>query len=190
MRLFSMLYRSFNLYFYSVFCGIVIFQMGCFRPKNEVEKVIINDNNGSPSEIYSLKDSLLHGARILFFPGSKDTAVFETHENGKFNGAYRTFFTHNKIKLRGQYTNNEMTGLWYKYDERGNLLEEVTFSKNKENGPFREFFPSGKISVSGTYKNGDTEDGPLLFYNENGKLIKKMICSEGICRTQWKESNP
>jgi len=162
--------------------------MGCSNTKSEIELVVNKDKNGYPTEIYSLKDSLLHGARILFFPGSIDTAVFETHENGKFNGPYRSFFTHNRIKLMGQYANNEMTGLWYKYDENGNLQEEVTFSKNKENGPFREFFPSGKISVSGTYKNGDTEDGILLFYNENEKLIKKMICSNGICRTQWKES--
>jgi len=155
--------------------------------KADVKQVVIKDKNGLPQEIYTLKDSVLHGERILFFPGSKDTAVFETHETGKFNGAYRTFFPDNKIKLSGQYANNEMTGLWYQYDEGGNLLEEVTFSKNKENGPFREFFPSGKLSISGNYKNGDTEDGPLLFYNEKGKLIKKMICSGGICRTQWKD---
>ena len=64
----------------------------------------------------------------------------------------------------------------------------IYFSKNKENGPFKEFFPSGQLSVSGNYKDGNTEDGPLLFYNEEGKLVKKMICSGGICRTQWKDN--
>jgi antitoxin component YwqK of YwqJK toxin-antitoxin module len=183
--------RLFTIYLYFIFSGFAFLQMGCSKsnkPKSEIEHIVLKDNNGFPTEIYSLKDSLHHGSRILFFPGSKDTAVFETHETGKFNGAYRTFFPDNKIKLSGQYANNEMTGLWYQYDEGGNLLEEVTFSKNKENGPFREFFPSGKLSISGNYKNGDTEDGPLLFYNEKGKLIKKMICSGGICRTQWKDN--
>jgi antitoxin component YwqK of YwqJK toxin-antitoxin module len=183
--------RLFTIYLYFIFSGFAFLQMGCSKsnkPKSEIEHIVLKDNNGFPTEIYSLKDSLHHGSRIIFFPGSKDTAVFETHENGKFNGSYRTFFSDNKIKLNGQYANNEMTGLWYQYDEGGNLLEEVTFSKNEENGPFREFFPSGKLSVSGNYKNGDTEDGPLLFYNEKGKLIKKMICSGGICRTQWKDN--
>ena len=71
---------------------------------------------------------------------------------------------------------------------RGEIGGRITFSKNKENGPFKEFFPSGQLSVSGNYKNGNTEDGPLLFYNEEGKLVKKMICSGGICRTQWKDN--
>jgi antitoxin component YwqK of YwqJK toxin-antitoxin module len=184
-------FKSLVTHFYRVLFIFVFLQIGCRKideNKADVKQVVIKDKNGLPQEIYTLKDSVLHGERILFFPGSKDTAVFETHETGKFSGAYRTFFPDNKIKLSGQYANNEMTGLWYQYDEGGNLLEEVTFSKNKENGPFREFFPSGKLSISGNYKNGDTEDGPLLFYNEKGKLIKKMICSGGICRTQWKDN--
>jgi len=184
-------FKSLVTHFFRVLFIFVFLQIGCRKideNKADVKQVVTKDKNGLPQEIYTLKDSVLHGERILFFPGSKDTAVFETHETGKFNGAYRTFFPDNKIKLSGQYANNEMTGLWYQYDEGGNLLEEVTFSKNKENGPFREFFPSGKLSISGNYKNGDTEDGPLLFYNEKGKLIKKMICSGGICRTQWKDN--
>jgi len=190
MFLHTLSFKSFVTNFYRVLFILVFLQTGCHKiggNKADVKQLVIKDKNGLPQEIYTLKDSVLHGERILFFLGSKDTAVFETHETGKFNGAYRTFFPDNKIKLSGQYANNEMTGLWYQYDEGGNLLEEVTFSKNKENGPFREFFPSGKLSISGNYKNGDTEDGPLLFYNEKGKLIKKMICSGGICRTQWKD---
>lgn len=176
--------------FFRILFIFVFLQSGCHKTddnKADVKQVVIKDKNGLPQEIYTLKDSVLHGERILFFPGSKDTAVIETHENGRFNGPYRSFFLNNKLKLKGQYINDEMFGLWYKYDEQGSLMEEVTFSKNKENGPFKEFYPSGQLSVSGNYKNGNTEDGPLLFYNENGKLVKKMICSGGICRTQWKD---
>lgn len=184
-------FKSITTNLYRILFILVFLPTGCHKledTKTDGKQVVIKDKNGLPIEIYTLKDSLLHGERILFFPGSKDTAVLETHENGKFNGAYRSFFLKNKLKLKGQYINDEMVGLWYKYDERGFLIEEVTFSKNKENGPFKEFFPSGQLSVSGNYKNGNTEEGPLLFYNEEGKLVKKMICSGGICRTQWKEN--
>ena len=119
---------------------MVFLPTGCHKiedTKADVKQVVIKDKNGLPIEIYTLKDSLLHGERILFFPGSKDTAVLETHENGQFNGAYRSFFLKNKHKLKGQYINDEMVGLWYKYDERGFLIEEVTFSKNKEKRSYR-----------------------------------------------------
>lgn len=190
MCLYTLSFESLTATLYRVLFIMVFLPVSCHKMDStlaEVKQVVIKDKDGLPQEIYTLKDSVLHGERILFFPGSKDTAVFETHENGRFNGAYRRFFLKNKLKLKGQYLNDEMFGLWYKYDEQGFLIEEVTFSKNKENGPFKEFFPSGQLSVSGNYKNGNTEDGPLLFYNEKGKLVKKMICSNGICRTQWKD---
>lgn len=185
----SLLHQSSSGYLCFLGCCISIFQMACHGvdfSKPRTELVIIKDNHGRPTEIYTLKDSLLHGTRILFFPGSKDTSVVETHENGTFHGAYRSFFTKNRLKLSGQYVHNEMSGLWYQYDERGTLLEEVTFSKNLENGPFKEYFPSGQMRVSGTYREGNYEDGLLLFYDESGKLMKKMMCAKGICRTKWK----
>ena len=78
-----------------------------------------------------------------------------------------------------------MVGIWYKYDERGFLIEEVTFSKNKENGPFKEFFPSGQLSVSGNYKNGNTE---VNFYTSNfeGKYIIDIqsITKDGLMGSQ------
>jgi antitoxin component YwqK of YwqJK toxin-antitoxin module len=171
----------------------LFFQTGCSSFDNtnhNTEQIIIRDKQGFPMEIYTLKDTVLHGERILFYPKSKDTAIIESHQNGKFNGYYKSFFPKNKIKLSGQYVDDKMTGSWYKFDENGALVEKVTFWENEENGPFKEFYPSGQVRVSGNYKNGNKEDGPLYFYAENGKLIKKMYCSDGICRTQWKETNP
>ena len=193
MRLKTLFFPIWRIGSFPIILGFILFQTGCSpsdNPENKVEQVIIKDNQGFPVEIYSLKDSVLHGVRILFFPNTKDSAVFETHQNGKFNGLYKSYFPNNKVKLSGQYVDDKMTGTWHKFDESGALLEEVTFRENQENGPFKEFYPSGKIRVSGNYKNGNTEDGPLFFYAENGKLIKKMYCSGGICRTQWKETNP
>jgi hypothetical protein len=91
--------------FYRVLFIFVFLQTGCHKTGGntaDVKHVVIKDKNGLPQEIYTLKDSVLHGERILFFPGSKDTAVLETHENGRFNGAYRSFFLKNKLKLKGQ----------------------------------------------------------------------------------------
>ena len=107
MFLYNLSFKSLTTTLYRVLFILVFLPTGCHKiegTKADVKQVVIKDKNGLPQEIYSLKDSLLHGERILFFTGSKDTAVMETHENGQFNGAYRSFFGENKLKLKGQYT--------------------------------------------------------------------------------------
>ncbi|MFN5790099.1 MAG: toxin-antitoxin system YwqK family antitoxin [Bacteroidota bacterium] len=129
MFLHNLSFKSLTNNLYRVLFILAFLPTGCHNledTKADVKQVVIKDKNGLPQEIYTLKDSLLHGERILFFPGSKDTAVLETHENGQFNGAYRSFYGGNKLKLKGQYINDEMVGLWYKYDERGFLIEVET----------------------------------------------------------------
>jgi len=155
---------------------------GCVQ-ETPIQQVMQHDEQGRLLEQYHLKDSLLHGERVLFYPASGDTAVVETHREGKFHGPFRSFYPGNCLRLMGQYRENQMRGLWYRYDSLGNLTEEVTFGANQENGPFREYYVSGKLKVRGTYKGGPTEEGPLTLYDETGKVVRRMYCSGGICRT-------
>lgn len=127
----------------------------------------------------------LNGKRILYYP-SQDTQIVETHENGIFQGPYRSFYPGNKLRLKGDYIDNQMQGIWKMYYDTGELKEEVTFENNMENGPFVEYHKNGQISVTGNYKNGDNEDGTLKFFTEEGVHYKTMECNEGLCRTTWK----
>jgi antitoxin component YwqK of YwqJK toxin-antitoxin module len=127
----------------------------------------------------------LEGNRIIY-TAKGDTQIVETYRHGLFEGPYRLYYPSGKLKMKGQYVANNMDGIWYQYYEGGSVKEAVTFSDNEENGPFKEYHPNGKLSVEGQYLHGDTEHGPLKFYDENGVHIKTMQCKEGICRTVWK----
>jgi antitoxin component YwqK of YwqJK toxin-antitoxin module len=129
----------------------------------------------------------LEGLRILY-TAKGDTQIVETYRHGVFEGPYKLYHPNGKLKTLGQYLNNSMDGTWNQYYETGVLKESVTFDNNLENGPFKEYHPDGKLSVEGTYQNGDTEQGPLKFYDKNGVHIKTMDCKKGICKTVWKKS--
>jgi antitoxin component YwqK of YwqJK toxin-antitoxin module len=129
----------------------------------------------------------LEGLRILY-TAKGDTQIVETYRHGVFEGPYKLYHPNGKLKTLGQYLNNSMDGTWNQYYETGVLKESVTFDNNLENGPFKEYHPNGKLSVEGNYLNGDSENGPLKFYDKNGVHIKTMDCKKGICKTIWKKS--
>ena len=114
-----------------------------------------------------------------------DTLLVETYANGAFEGAYRQYYENGILQLQGQFVNNMATGEWRQYYDSGELMEIVTFAENAENGPFSEYFPNGNLKAEGAYLNGDNEHGELKLYNEQGVLVRKMDCDEGVCRTVW-----
>ena len=109
----------------------------------------------------------------------------ETMENGEYHGLYQSYYPEGGPNSSGVYDHDQMVGVWKRYYRNGQVLEEVTFKDNLENGPFKEWYENGNLKAVGQYKNGDQEDGELLLYNEQGVLIRKMNCVEGICRTTW-----
>ncbi|RMF21900.1 MAG: toxin-antitoxin system YwqK family antitoxin, partial [Bacteroidetes bacterium] len=126
----------------------------------------------------------LHGERRLFYPDGT-VQIIEHYEHGRFEGLYQAFYPNGQLELEGRYVANEMTGEWKRYYDSGELMEIVTFAHNAENGPFREFYKNGRLKTEGTYRGGDFEHGELKKYDENGTLVQRMQCLEGICQTVW-----
>ena len=139
---------------------------------------------GSISERAEYRNDTLHGERRLFYPDGT-VQIIEHYEHGRFEGLYQAFYPNGQLELEGRYLNNEMTGEWKRYYDSGELMEIVTFAHNAENGPFREFHKNGALKTEGTYRNGDFEHGELKSYDENGTLVRRMQCLEGICQTVW-----
>ncbi|MDF1695764.1 MAG: toxin-antitoxin system YwqK family antitoxin [Saprospiraceae bacterium] len=127
----------------------------------------------------------LNGERIIYNEkGEKE--VSEIYTNDVLNGTLREYYPNGKMKLTGTYTNNVLSGTVNVFYPSGKLKEEVQFLDNKEDGPFKEFHENGNIKWEGTYKDGDNEFGLLKEYNENGELIRKMMCDDrAICTTTW-----
>ncbi len=126
----------------------------------------------------------LHGIRRLYYESGQLQAE-EQLVRGRYEGPWRSWYPSGQLEMEGQYRHNQMSGIWKKYYESGQLMEEVTFARNLENGPFREFWPNGKLKAEGFYKEGDYEHGLLKLYDEQGRLVRKMDCKRGICRTIW-----
>lgn len=130
------------------------------------------------------RNDTLHGNRILFYD-TGDTLSVEHYNMGSFEGEFRQYYENGQLQLHGPYVENEMSGKWRQYYETGEIMEIVTFSGNQENGPFVEYYRNGNLKAEGAYLSGDNEHGLLKLYNEEGKLVRKMNCEEGVCRTIW-----
>jgi antitoxin component YwqK of YwqJK toxin-antitoxin module len=126
----------------------------------------------------------LTGERTIYNVNGKPE-ITEMYVNDTLHGDYKVFFEDGKVKIEGKYTNGVMEGVWKRYYPNGTLFEEVTFAENEENGPFTEYHENGKLAAKGQYKGGDFEHDSLYLYTENGELMRKMFCQQGVCRTAW-----
>lgn len=137
-------------------------------------------------EVAFYENDTLEGARILFSEKG-DTQVVETYRRGIFDGPYNAYHANGQLEFSGKYENNAMEGTWKRFYDSGMLMETVTFAGNDENGPFVEYNENGTLKAEGNYKGGDNEDGELKVYDENGVLLKTMLCDNGMCKTIWKK---
>lgn len=152
------------------------------------------DPGGSLVERAHYKDDLLDGQRTLF-SATGDTILLEHYTltlgaYGEmvsiFSGPYRAFYEpEGQLRNQGQYVNNAMAGVWYRYYLNGQVAEAITFQDNEEEGPFREWHENGQLKAEGTYSPGGREEGELRLYSEQGELQRVMQCTTGICRTLW-----
>ncbi len=186
----------------------IIFVLAACR---QTKKIEVKNKAGQVTDVYYLsKDSLKEGLATTYFEETgkvfqetpftkgKENGIRTTYYpsgkieetctlvNGKFDGPSKTFYENGQLKNEINYVNNAMEGDWIAYYDNGQVKEKVFFKHNLENGPFIEYYKNGQLKAEGTYLNGDNENGLLKMYNENGVLVKKMQCKEGICRTIWK----
>ncbi len=138
-------------------------------------------------ESFYLNDSL-HGERKLYYENGQVDQIFN-HANGMFEGKYQKFNEQGRLTNEGQYVNNMASGIWKRWYDTGELMEEVGIADNLENGPFKEYHKNGKLKAEGNYLDGENENGELKMYDENGELVKKMLCDFGICFATWTKEN-
>ncbi len=130
-------------------------------------------------------DGKLDGERKIY-KADGTLEVTEQYILDALNGKFKTYHPNGNTKLEGLYTDNILEGMVKGYYPTGELKEEVMFVNNMEEGAFKEFHTNGKPKWEGTYRNGNKEFGLLNEFNEQGELIKKMLCdSNAVCTTTW-----
>jgi uncharacterized protein len=85
------------------------------------------------------------------------------------NGRYISYFLNGNIESKGQFTNNETTGVWEFYYETGNLKMRGILRQNSNYGVWEYFYESGQKSMEGNI-NGKNREGEWKWYYENGQV--------------------
>ena len=139
-----------------------------------------------PNGIKSYEDLYENGKMVFAKSWKPDGSICDVTQAIDGNGVVQTYHPNGNTKLEGLYTDNVLQGMVKGYYPTGELKEEVMFADNMEEGPFKEYHINGNPKWEGTYRNGNKEFGLLNEFNEEGELIKKMLCdSNAICTTTW-----
>ncbi|HET8861051.1 hypothetical protein [Marivirga sp.] len=119
----------------------------------------------------------------------KERFEYSVDENGSElkNGEYTQFYPNGQVRTKGIYENNLSTGLWKKWDKKGNLIKEYTAKEGNYHGEEISYNSKGDTIKKNTYDEGILTY--LLEYDEEGKLIKDIKLEEGHNKSilgKWK----
>ncbi len=84
-------------------------------------------------------------------------------------GRYLSYFLNGHIESKGQFVNNETTGVWEFYYETGNLKMRGILRQNSNYGLWEYYYENGQKSMEGTI-DGKLKEGIWKIYYESGEL--------------------
>jgi uncharacterized protein len=85
------------------------------------------------------------------------------------HGRYLSYYLNGNVESKGQFTNNETTGVWEFFYETGNLRMRGILRQNANYGLWEYFYESGQKSMEGMILGKDREGEWKTFY-ENGQV--------------------
>ena len=68
--------------------------------------------------------------KTVYYPSGKVQYEYET-EGHLFDGRFTSYFETGKLRIKGQFINNQKSGLWRVWDEKGLLRSERNYTSNK-----------------------------------------------------------
>lgn len=109
--------------------------------------------------------------------------VKDTFQN-VLDGKYLSYFLNGVIESKGQFVNNETSGVWEFYYETGILRMRGMLRQNSNYGTWEYFFENGTKSMEGTV-NGKNKEGEWKIYYESGKLKEQGMYVENKRTGRW-----
>jgi antitoxin component YwqK of YwqJK toxin-antitoxin module len=85
------------------------------------------------------------------------------------DGRYISYSLNGNAESKGQFTNNETTGVWEFFYETGNLKMRGILRQNANYGLWEYFYESGQKSMEGNI-NGKNREGEWKTFYENGQV--------------------
>ncbi|HEU5291193.1 MAG TPA: toxin-antitoxin system YwqK family antitoxin [Cyclobacteriaceae bacterium] len=85
------------------------------------------------------------------------------------HGRYASYYINGKLESKGQFTNDETTGVWEFYFESGNMKMRGALFKGASYGFWEYFYEDGSKSMEGIIY-GSNKEGEWKTYYENGQI--------------------
>ena len=98
------------------------------------------------------------------------------YKNDSLHGLYRLFYPNGEIQIEGEYKNAKFHGKWKYYDYTTVLVGEAEFDNGS--GIQKAYHLNGKLKRITHYVDNEKQ-GEEIWYDEEGKIIKKMIYDDG-----------
>lgn len=154
------------------------------------------------------------GVKTVYFPGSLIVEQTIEYKDGVRNGMFREFYRNGQIKLQQFYVGDTLTdsslsyyangklkslqylkhgkreGSWRKYNEEGNVVEEMQYKDNLLDGFATKYtYRSLKLLQKRQYKHG-LKNGKQEFYHQNGKPMAVVYFTDNhpcLGTEEWDE---
>lgn len=101
------------------------------------------------------------------------------------HGRYISYYLNGNIESKGEFANNETTGVWEFYYETGKLKMRGILFKGANYGMWEYFFESGQKSMEGIIYGKNREREWKMYY-ENGRVKELGEYKNGKHESHWK----
>ena len=101
------------------------------------------------------------------------------------HGRYVSYYLNGNIESKGQFTNNETSGVWEFFYETGNLKMRGILFKGANYGMWEYFYESGQKNMEGIIY-GKNREGEWKTFYENGQLKEIGSYDAGRRNGLWK----
>jgi antitoxin component YwqK of YwqJK toxin-antitoxin module len=101
------------------------------------------------------------------------------------HGRYISYYLNGNVESKGQFVNNETSGVWEFFFETGNMRMRGILRQNSNYGVWQYFYENGTKSMEGTI-NGRNKEGEWKVYYESGELREVGIYVDNKRSGLWK----
>ena len=130
-----------------------------------------------------LEEGILEGGKrngmwVTYHASNEIPKTIVNYVNDVSSGVYYSFNERGQLEEMRGYLNNELDGKWGKY-KFGRTTEEAMYKNGKYHGVYKSYFSnSDLVQKEFNYKNGELH-GSYKFYNEDGKVTLEYEYDNG-----------
>lgn len=115
----------------------------------------------------------------------KEEFYIRSRNSKVLDGPYKSFFEQGGIKSRGQFENNNSTGVWQYYYKNGRLRMKGQIGNGKNVGQWDYYYENGSLKMSGRLEQGK-KDGYWVYQYKNNTIESEGSYLLGMKTGSWK----